>query len=150
MERRRCRLCLVGVALVLAAAACGSSQASGSGADSAQQAAVDAAQRLEGSWVLVEFQPESALEPMLAALLTAQLRELRVTFHAGNMRVDGVGVNAERGFRVTQAAADGFSMTITDPTNVEYRVTGAFQGTSVAFTSLSDPWRGRGRLQRAP
>ena len=150
MERRRFRLCLVGVGLLLATAACGSSQASGSGADRAQQAAADAAERLEGAWVLAEFQPESTLEPMLGALLTAQLRQLRVTFHAGNMRVDGVGVNAERSYHVTQAAADGFSMSITDPTNVEYRVTGAFQGTSVAFTSLSDPWRGRGRLQRAP
>lgn len=150
MQRRGFRLGLVGAGLLLASAGCGSSHASGSGADSAQQAAADAAQRLEGSWVLTEFQPESTLEPMLAAFLTAQLRQLHVTFHAGNMRVDGVGVNAERSFRVTQAAADGFSMTITDPTNVEYRVTGAFQATSVAFTSLSDPWRGQGRLQRAP
>ncbi len=150
MECGRFRLCLAGLGLFFATAACGSSQASGSGADSAQQAAADAAQRLEGSWVLMEFQPEASLEPMLAALLTAQLRQLRVTFHAGQMTIDGVGVNAERSYRVTQAAADGFSMTITDPTNVEYRVTGAYQGTSVGFVSLSDPWRGRGRLQRAP
>jgi hypothetical protein len=66
------------------------------------------------------------------------------------MKVDGVGVSAERNYRVTQAAADGFSLTVTDPTNVEYRVTGAFEGTAVGFTSLTDPWRGRGRLQRAP
>ena len=149
MECGRLRLCLAGLGLLLATAACGSSQASGSGADSAQRAAADAAQRLEGSWLLMEFQPEASLEPMLAALLTAQLRQLRVTFHAGRMTIDGVGVNAERGYRVTQAAADGFSMTITDPTNVEYRVTGAYEGTSVGFVSLSDPWRGRGRLQRA-
>jgi hypothetical protein len=150
MECGRVRLYLAGLGVVLATAACGSSNASGSGADSARQAAADASVRLEGSWVLTEFQPEATLEPMLAALLAAQLKELRVTFHAGSMKVQGVGVNAERTYRVTQAAADGFSLTVTDPTSVEYRVTGAFEGTTVSFVSLSDPWRGRGRLQRAP
>jgi hypothetical protein len=130
--------------------ACGSSHATGSGADTAQQAVADASMRLEGQWVLTDFQPEASLEPMLAALLAAQLKQLRVNFHAGSMRIDGVGVSADRSYRVTQAAADGFSLTIIDPTNVEYRATGAFEGTAVGFTSLSDPWRGRGRLQRAP
>ena len=47
------------------------------------------------------------------------------------------------------AAADGFSATITDPTNVVYQVNGAFQGQTLGFTSLTDPWRGQGKLQRA-
>jgi len=87
---------------------------------------------------------------MLATFLQAQMNQLRVRFHAGSMRIDGVGVNVERTYRVTQAAADGFSLTIVDPTNVEYHVTGAFEGTALGFTSQSDPWRGRGRLKRAP
>lgn len=141
------RIALLGLSLMLAGCA---SSSSGPSPDTAQAAAADATARLEGEWILLEFQPDAPLEPMLATFLQAQMNQLRVRFHAGSMRVDGVGVNVERTYRVTQAAADGFSLTIVDPTNVEYRVTGAFQGTALAFTSLSDPWRGRGRLKRAP
>jgi hypothetical protein len=141
------RVALLGLSLSLAACA---SSSSGPAPDAAQAAAADAAARLEGEWLLLEFQPAAPLEPMLMTFLQAQMNQLRVRFHAGNMHVDGVGVNVERTYQVTQAAADGFSLTIVDPTNVEYRVSGAFQGTALAFTSLSDPWRGRGRLKRAP
>jgi hypothetical protein len=131
----------------LAVAGCGSSATPP--ADSAHQAAVDATARLAGDWRLVDFQPAQPLEPMFAQLLTAQLKQLVVTFRAGTMHVEGVGVSADRIFTVTSAAADGFSATITDPTNVVYQVNGAFQGQQLSFTSLTDPWRGQGRLERA-
>jgi len=135
------------MSLALLAVACGSS--SSPPPDTAKQAASDATARLEGSWTLVDFQPAQPLEPMLATLLAAQMNQLVVSFHAGSMTIQGVGVTAERVFTVTSAAADGFSATITDPTNVAYRVNGAFQGQSLGFTSLTDPWRGQGKLQRA-
>lgn len=129
--------------------ACASSSSSVPPSDTAQVAVADAAARLEGRWVLTEFQPAAPLEPMLASWLASQMNQLQVSFHAGAMHIEGVGVSVDRNYRVTQAAADGFSLTIVDPTNVEYRATGAFQGNLMAFTSLSDPWRGRGRVQRA-
>lgn len=138
-------------ALVLAslATAC-SSSSSAPPPDTAQAEVANAATRLEGRWVLVEFQPDAPLEPMLATWLASQMNQLVVTFHAGTMHLEGVGVSVDRSYRVTQAAADGFSLTVVDPTNVEYRSTGAFQGNVIGFTSLSDPWRGHGRLQRSP
>jgi hypothetical protein len=139
--------CIFGAALALGACSSGST---GSPSNTEQAAVTDTSARLEGEWVLVEFQPDATLEPMLATLLQAQMKQLRVKFHAGSMKVDGVGVSAERSYRVTQAAADGFSLSVVDSTGVEYRSTGAFQGNALGFTSLSDPWRGRGRLQRAP
>lgn len=139
---------LFGAAFALAA--CGSSSSSAPPADAAQAAIGNAAARLEGEWVLIDFQPDAPLEPMLATLLQAQMKQLRVRFHAGSMKVEGVGVNAERRYSVTQAAADGFSLTVVDPTNVQYRSTCALQGNVLSFTSLDDPWRGHGRLQRAP
>jgi hypothetical protein len=138
------------VVVALSATACSSSSTSAPPPDTAQVAVADAAARLEGRWVLIEFQPDAPLEPMLATWLASQMNQLHVTFHAGSLRIEGVGVNVSRDYRVTQAAADGFSLTIVDPTNVEYRSTGAFQGNVIAFTSLSDPWRGHGRLQRSP
>ncbi|HWP07146.1 MAG TPA: hypothetical protein VNN72_15445 [Polyangiaceae bacterium] len=143
---------LLSGALVLAAlgTACSSSSSSVPPSDAAQVAVADASARLEGRWVLIEFQPDAPLEPMLATWLTSQMNQLQVSFHAGAMHIEGVGVSVDRNYRVTQAAADGFSLTVVDPTNVEYRSTCAFQGNVVAFTSLSDPWRGHGRLQRLP
>lgn len=135
--------------LGLSAIACGSSSTSTPAPDTSQQAVTDTNARLEGTWLLVDFQPTVQLEPMFAALLAAQLNQLKVAFHAGQLKVEGIGVTAERTFSVTHAAADGFDATITDPTNVTYLVSGAFQGTDLAFNAKSDPWRGQGRLRRA-
>ncbi|HTQ04158.1 MAG TPA: hypothetical protein VMI54_09880 [Polyangiaceae bacterium] len=118
-------------------------------ADATQKAMSSAAARMEGGWTLVEFQPAQPLEPMLQNLLNAQLNQLTVTFHAGTMSVQGVGVDAERAFNVTTAANDEFSATLTDPTNVVYQVNAIFDGPDVDFTSVTDPWRGRGKLRRA-
>jgi len=147
MRRRVLGRIILSLGLAPLVTGCGSSSALPP--DSAKQAASDAATRLEGSWTLVEFQPAEELEPMLAALLAAQMNQLVVTFHGGKMTVQGAGLNAERTFTVTTAAADGFAANITDPTNVVYQVNGAFQGQTLGFTSLTDPWRGHGKLQRA-
>ncbi len=136
----------VTVALGLVLAACGSK--STPPPDTAKQAAIDATARLAGDWRLVDFQPAQPLEPMFAQLLAAQLQKLVVTFRAGTMHVEGVGISADRIFTVRSAAADGFSATITDPTNVVYQVNAAFQGPRLGFTSLTDPWRGQGTLER--
>jgi hypothetical protein len=134
------------IGLLLAACAGGSSSSS---ADAAQRAVVSTGARLEGDWTLIEFQSAQALEPMFAALLTAQMNQMQISIHGNRMTVQGIGVEAERTINVTQAAADGFDAIITDPTNVSYQVSGAFQGRDLAFTSKSDPWRGQGRLRRA-
>ena len=118
-------------------------------ADEAQKAVTSVTARMEGSWTLVEFEPAQALEPMLQNLLNAQLNQLVVTFHAGTMSAQGVGLDAQRAFAITSAANDSFSATLTDPTNVVYQVNGVFDGPDVDFTSVSDPWRGRGKLRRA-
>ena len=138
-----------GLVLGLSIVGCGGGKASSPPPDAAQQAVTDTGARIEGTWLLVEFQPTQPLEPMFAALLAAQLNQLKVTFHAGHLTVEGVGVTAERTFIVTHATADGFDATITDPTNVSYLVSGAFQGAELGFTAKSDPWRGQGRLRRA-
>lgn len=144
---RRPYLARLALCLCLVTLGCGSS--SKPSADEAQKAVTSFTARLEGSWTLVEFQPTQALEPMLQSLLNAQLNQLVVTFHAGKMTAQGVGVDAERAFNVTSAANDSFTATLTDPTNVVYQVNGVFEGPDVDFTSVTDPWRGRGKLRRA-
>jgi hypothetical protein len=144
---RRPFLALSALCLYLATLGC-ASHAKPS-ADEAQKAVTNVNARMEGSWTLVEFQPSQALEPMLQNLLNAQLNQLTVTFHAGSMNVQGVGVDAQRAFAVTSAANDSFTATLTDPTNVVYQVNGVFDGPDVDFTSVTDPWRGHGKLRRA-
>jgi hypothetical protein len=133
--------------LAFALAACGGGNAGAAG-DTASQEISQSTVRLEGEWVLVEFRPQDQLEPMFAALLAAQMGQLRVSLHGGQMTVTGVGVQAERTYKVTSAAADGFSAVMIDPSGVSYKVTGAFQGVDLSFVSQSDPWRGSGRLRR--
>ena len=81
------------------AACAASTKSSGTPADSAKQAVTDTTGRLAGTWQLVEFQPAQPLEPMLGALLAAQMNQLVVTFSPGTMLVQGVGLNAERGYQ---------------------------------------------------
>jgi len=149
MPSRFARPLVTSLVAVLLGSGCGASSSANSGPNASVQAARDATTRLEGTWTLVEFQPDTALEPMLASFLAAQLGTLLVTFHQGVMSLEGPGVSTERNVRVSSAVADGFSLIITDPTNVEYRVDGAFHDAELNFTSLSDPWRGHGRLRRA-
>jgi hypothetical protein len=133
--------------LAFGLAACGGGNA-GTAGDTASQEISRSTVRLEGEWVLVEFKPQDQLEPMFAALLAAQMGQLRVSLRGGQMTVTGVGVQAERTYKVTQAAADGFTAVMIDPSGVSYQVTGAFQGVDLSFVSHSDPWRGNGRLRR--
>jgi hypothetical protein len=136
----------LGVLLSLGLLACGGG--GGTPGDTASQEIKRSSGRLEGEWVLVEFRPRDQLEPMFAALLAAQMGQLRVSFREGQMSITGVGVQAERTYKVTQAAADGFNAVMIDPNGVSYQVTGAFQGVDLAFVSHSDPWQGNGRLRR--
>lgn len=141
----RTRRSLLPLFFVAALAGCGGSQASDPVPDDVGRAA----ERLQGEWVLTSFQPAQQLEPMLATLLAAQMGKLTVTMRAGAMSVRGVGVQADRSYRVVQATEDGFSAEVTDQTGVTYQVTGEFRGLDMAFTAHTDPWRGTGRLHRS-
>jgi hypothetical protein len=105
-------------------------------------------QHLNGQWTLVEFQPEIGLEPMLAQLLSAQIGRLAVQFDGSRMTATGVGVQAVRTYRIDDASADGFSMTLFDQIGVTYSAQGTFDGNLVRFQSLTSPWNGHGVLRR--
>jgi hypothetical protein len=107
-----------------------------------------AADRLQGEWVLTTFVPAPPLEPMLAALLEAQLGELHVTLRQGAMGIRGVGVAGDRSYRLVEATEDGFSGVIVDRDGVEYQVTGLFRGLDLEVAAYTAPWQGKGRLRR--
>jgi hypothetical protein len=123
---------------------CGGSQASDPVPDDIGRAA----ERLQGEWVLTAFQPAEQLEPMLVTLLAAQIDKLTVTMRAGALSMRGVGVQADRSYRVVRATEIGFTAEVTDQTGVTYQVTGEFQGLDLAFRVHTAPWQGTGRLHR--
>jgi len=136
---------------VLCLASAGSTACAGNRGSSAEGPATRIAaanQRLQGTWLLVDFQPEVPLEPMLAQLLSMQMGRLTVQLDSGRLVANGIGVQATRTYRIDDASMDRFKMTLFDASGVSYESWGNFQGDQVQFESLTLPWRGRGSLKR--
>lgn len=109
---------------------------------------VGATDRLQGTWRVASFVPESALEAPLQSLLNAQLGAMTLSFTGAQFSASGPGLNVSGTYKVWNAAADQFSGTIYDSTGVAYRVAGQFQGPALDFRSYDAPWKGQGRLVR--
>ncbi len=140
------RVCFtLGLVLALCATACGGSR---SGASDPARAIASANQRLQGTWLLVDFQPEVPLEPMLGQLLGMQLNHLTAQLDGGRLVATGLGVQATRTYRIDDASMDRFKLTLFDDTGVAYESWGDFQGDVIRFESLTTPWRGRGAWKR--
>lgn len=135
--------------LALALFARGAVACGGASAESPGAAVAHAGDRLRGTWVLADFRPEEQLEPVLQALLSAQIGHLTVTLDGVNANVQGIGVSAARTYTVDTASGDQFTATLVDPAGLKYGVVGGFQGPDLVFTSETSPWRGSGRLRRA-
>jgi hypothetical protein len=138
----RRKLCLLGF-LAVGTLACGRKQ----GASSADMVS-SAHRELVGRWVLIRYQPEEALEPMLANLLNAQIGVMTLEFNGQTMKANGMGITTERAYQVIEATGTQFRLVLRDPDGVTYNVAAAFQGSELEFVSQTSPWRGRGRLRR--
>lgn len=132
------------VFLALSCFACG-----GSGGP-AQSPTVVAAQRLQGNWRLVNFEPSLAMEEPLQGLLQAQLRTLTISFSQGEYTATGPSVNAGGRYEVTSASGDSLSARIYDRAGAGYGISGTFVGPQLQFISEDSPWAGRGVIERAP
>jgi hypothetical protein len=140
------RRSLLSMALLASLSSCGPKR--DEQVDAAQAARTEAMRRLEGNWLLVRFQPDVALEPMLANLLTIQFGRLTVSFQNGNMTASGVGVDAHRRYQVLEAYHTRLTVRVTDEGGVTYNVIGEFRGQELWFQSRTMPWQGSGVLQR--
>lgn len=136
----------LGVLSLTAVAGCGGSQ--GPSASAADQDRARAAERLLGRWLLVEYRPDQPLEPMLGALLGAQIGRLTATFDGQMLTAEGTGFRTQRAYSVMDAAGDGAHLVLRDPAGVTYDVLVTFRGPELNFQARTSPWQGTGRLQR--
>lgn len=136
------RIRTLGLCALAFTAGCGPKQAE------TPDSIASATQRLQGSWKIQSFAPESALEPPLQSLLNAQLGAMTITFHGDAFSAEGPGMNFNGNFKIWSATFDALSGTIYDQTGVAYRVSGQFEGPAFSFRSYDSPWKGQGKLVR--
>jgi len=118
--------------------------------DARAEAVASAAERLQGRWVLVSFQPELALEPTLQMLLNMQIGRLVAEFRGSQVSAQGPGVQVERTFRVQEAYGDHFKATVYDAYGVGVDSSNDFSGDLLVVNGITSPWRGRAVFRRAP
>ena len=106
-------------------------------------------QRLSGDWRLLSFQPALAIEEPLKGLLDAQMKQLTVSFNAGEFSANGPGVNTGGRYEISGAQGDSFNGRMYDRAGAGYGVSGQFVGSELRFTSTDSPWSGFGVLIRA-
>jgi hypothetical protein len=118
--------------------------------DARAEAAASAAQRLQGRWVLVSFQPDVPLDTVMQLLLNDQINRFVVDFQGQKLTAQGPGVTINRTFRVDEAYVDHFKATIYDAYGVGVDSSCDFQGNMLLVNGLTSPWRGRASFRRAP
>ena len=116
--------------------------------DAQAESAAAVANRLQGQWVLVSFQPEVPLEPTLQQLLNDQLQHFVVEFRGSNLRAQGPSVTIARTFRVYDAYENHFKATVTDPYGIAVESSCDFAGETLVANGWTPPWRGKAVFRR--
>lgn len=140
----RTRIALLVVSMLLSVSAgsgCASSQAK---VNAVQQVSL----RLQGNWRLQSYRPSAALESPLAALLTMQFGQLRVTVNGSQISAQGPGLQVVRSYTVQEALDRTATLIVSEPTGVSIRVWVEFNNDVLTFRALDAPWTGEGTLQR--
>ncbi len=117
----------------------------------AEASRLDASARmLEGQWLLTEFHPELPLEPMLADMLAAELKQLVVAVDGQEVTASGRAVQ----LRGRYVVLDEFEGSLRVGVAGEPGVVTHFQvrrvGDELTFRCQDAPWRGVGTLALVP
>lgn len=141
------KLLLVAVASAMLSSgglACSGADPSLSGPQAAQQ---DVQNRLAGVWRVTSYIPDHTLSPAL--LLSMQSDKILVRFDQGRLRSATTGLTFDRAYRIGDVRGPTFSVFILDESGVEYESRARFdEGGNIQFQTVTEPWSGRGVLQR--
>lgn len=119
-----------------------------SAGDQAARNIAQANDSLRGDWLLVDYRPEVPLEPVMAQLLNVQMNRLHVHFDGTRAVVQGVGVQAQRTYRIVESDGHRSKIVLYDEAGMPYEVTATQQGNQLIFQAYTAPWRGLGTLHR--
>src|SRR5689334_18716925 len=133
---------LLALASLVLVSVIGCSKEQGPVRDARAEAAATVAQRLQGRWVLLSFQPDTPLEPVLQLLLNEQLNRLVVEFNGQNIVAQGPGLTINRTYKIGDAYLDHFKATVYDSYGVGIDSVCDFKGYTLEVTGITAPWRG--------
>jgi hypothetical protein len=114
------------------------------------ESATTAAQRLQGKWTLVSYQPEVPLEASLQLLLNTQLGHMVVEFNGSKVTAQGPGVTIDRTFKIEEAYENHFKATVIDQFGVGIESSCDFAGNQLIANGMNAPWRGRATFNKTP
>jgi hypothetical protein len=144
----RKRLLALAPLMLVSLASCSHEQ--GPVRDARAEAAASASQRLQGRWLLVTFQPETPLEPVLQLLLNEEINRLVVEFKGQALVAQGPGVTINRTYTIGEAYVDHFKATVYDSYGVGVDAYCDFSADTLLVNGVTAPWRGRASFRRVP
>jgi hypothetical protein len=112
-----------------------------------EEAKVAVEQRMAGTWRLTSYVPNEPLSQVM--LMGIQSDQVVVRFENGRVRSATSALQFDRRFRVADVMAETFRVLIADDQGLEYESWCQFDSTGkLLFESRTDPWKGRGTLER--
>jgi hypothetical protein len=151
--RRRVAL-VTALASAVAVAGCASNQGQPT-SGAAQDTASIQAYLTAGPWRLVDYRPDVTLEPMLQAMLAAQIRTMVVRFDGSSLYAQSPTVQVTRPYTIDSPT--GLAFDIVSPDLGAAAAGGAtarshcemgIGGRVLTFRARTEPWTGIGTLQR--
>jgi hypothetical protein len=152
-ELRKTMRPLTAIALAALAALSGSCGGSQSQPTSpvAQDTATIQGRLTSGPWRLADYRPDVPLEPMLQAMLGAQIRTMVVRFDGRTLSAQSPTVQVARPYAVENPAGLQFDLVSPDLQgggSLRSRCELATDGRHLTFHAQTDPWTGSGVLER--
>jgi hypothetical protein len=137
--------------LVSLGVACGGGSPGAAASPSLQDTVSIQTRLVSGSWRLVEYRPDVALEPMLNLLLLQQVRTMVVHFDGRMLSAQSPSIQFARPYTIENAAGLGFDLVSPDVQGagpVRSHCQMSDDGRRIAFRAQSDPWTGTGIIER--
>ncbi len=148
--RRTCAALLVLAALGLASAGCGGDPGPGPvDATAADNRAAD--QRLQGRWRLLQFAPETPLDPGMSSMLAFYQPTMVVEVQNGRIRAlsSAPGLHFDRRYEVRSAVRDHFELVVWDDEGIAQVSHCDFLPDGTLHARTASPWAGNAVLARA-
>jgi hypothetical protein len=141
---------LITAVLVLALFACGGAQAQ-SPSPAAQETASIQTRLASGPWRLADYRPNVSLEPMLAAMLSQQVRTMVVHLDGRTLSAQSPTLQVTRPYLVENVTGLAFDLVSPNPQGGGYlrsRCQMSDDGRRITFYAQTEPWTGSGVIER--